>query len=891
MHRKLVLWTALCAAVLSPLMAGTPASITAVNPYQTVAAGGSVSLSARVLDNLSQPVIYVPVTFTAPIGGSFVNPTVFTDAAGVATAIYTAPASTGTFYAYATVSGYALSASFYITVGGGGGTGTAASIVAVNSTQSVLPLGSVTLYARVMDASSQPLAYQWVTFTAPMGGSLSSSSVYTDTSGLATTVYTAPATTGIVYVYATTGSLTTTFYITVSTTGTTTPTGVGMQVYSGNGQVVSQLGAYAAPRPLVVAVRDSSGAPIPYAPVFWQVTTGMATLGSSYSYTDALGLASVTVTGSGSTPGLTYQQAVISASSGYGTVTFWLTSLGMNVTGYAQLLTPSSGTRLSGKAGQTVPAAIRAIVYAYTTTGMVPVPYAGLDVIADTTSGPTARCSTGGTVLSDASGIAQCDLVMGKKIGDGALAVNVASLLYQTFDFTVTAGDPASVAIIQGDGQTGRPGETLPQALVAEFRDAGGTPIQGLPVLWEFGTEGTGARLNSASSATDSAGRVSATVTLGATWTGTLVVRVKATSNTAIVGAFTLKAALPVAGMVKISGDNQTGATGQAFGAALVVEVRDAQAAAVANVTVTFAVTGGSATLSSATAVTDSLGRASVTVQAGATAGTITVSATADSQSVVFNLTARLPGPVLTAASFLNGASYKPGLVPGGVTAIVGAGLAPGINGCMGPGTVLGPLPTTVATVQVMFGGTLAPIYAVCNVSGQEQVIVQAPWEMATGYGVMVKVTVGGGSTVVDRVPVLAAMPGIFETTGADGKRYAVAVGADGNLISAARRARRGDLLYFYATGLGTVLPLGVTNQPGFPGQKVWLPVVVGVGGKGVRVISAELAANMIGVYEIVIEIPADSAWGDDVALDLAIVTAEGQTPVFAATSKISIGP
>jgi uncharacterized protein (TIGR03437 family) len=888
MHRKLVLWTALCAAVLSPLMAAVPASITAVNPNQTAAAGGSVTLYARVLDASSLPVAYQPVTFTAAIGGSFVNPTVFTDASGLAAAIYTAPASTGTYYAYATVVGYGMSAGFSITVGAGG-TGTAASILAVNPTQTVAPGASATLYARVLDAGSVPLAYQWVTFTAPMGGSFTSPSVYTDASGLATAIYSAPSTTGTYYVYATVGALTATFYITVSTTGTTPGTAVGMQVYSGNGQVVTQTNLTAM-RPLTVVIRDSSGTPVPYAPVFWQVTTGTATLASSYSYTDTLGLASVSVTGSGAVLGLTYQQAVISASSGYGTVSFWLTSLATNVTGYAQILTPSSGTRITGKAGQTVPAAIRAIAYAYTTTGMVPISYAGLDVTADTSSGPTARCSTGGTVLTDASGTAQCDLVMGKTTGDGTLAVNVASLFYQTIDFTVTAGDPASITVIQGDGQTGRPGETLPQALVAEIRDAGGTVLQGLPVLWEFGTEGTGARLNGASSATDSAGRVSATLTLGPR-PGTVVVRVKPSSNTAIVATFTLKAALPVAGLVKISGDSQTGVTGQAFGAALVVEVRDSSALPLANVTVTFAVTTGSATLSSATAVSDSQGRASVTVQAGSTAGSITVSATADSQSVVFSLTARLPGPALTAASFLNGASYKPGLVPGGVTAIVAAGLATGINGCMGPGTVLGPLPTKVADVQVMFGGTLAPIYAVCNVSGQEQVIVQAPWEMAPGYGVMVKVTVGVGSTVVERVPVLAAMPGIFETTGADGKRYAVALGADGILISAARRARRGDLLYFYGTGLGTVLPLGVTNQPGFPGQKVWFPVVVGVGGKGVRVVSAELAANMIGVYEIAIEIPADSAWGDDVALDLAIQTVEGQTPVFAATSKISIGP
>jgi hypothetical protein len=85
------------------------------------------------------------------------------------------------------------------------------------------------------------------------------------------------------------------------------------------------------------------------------------------------------------------------------------------------------------------------------------------------------------------------------------------------------------------------------------------------------------------------------------------------------------------------------------------------------------------------------------------------------------------------------------------------------------------------------------------------------------------------------------------------------------------------------------VLPLSATNLPGFPGQQVWLPVIVGIGARGVRVVSAEYAVNMIGVYEVTVEIPADMIGGPEVPFTMAVVVAEGQPAVYSADSKISI--
>jgi len=111
----------------------------------------------------------------------------------------------------------------------------------------------------------------------------------------------------------------------------------------------------------------------------------------------------------------------------------------------------------------------------------------------------------------------------------------------------------------------------------------------------------------------------------------------------------------------------------------------------------------------------------------------------------------------------------------------------------------------------------------------------------------------------------------------------------DGTFVTPQNPARRGEQIRIYVTGLGPVLPLASTNQPGVPGQAVYYPVSVGVNNAGVRVVSAEYAVNLLGVYVMAIEIPTDAPMGADVSLVLGVETVPGQTPVYAADSKIAI--
>jgi len=106
-----------------------------------------------------------------------------------------------------------------------------------------------------------------------------------------------------------------------------------------------------------------------------------------------------------------------------------------------------------------------------------------------------------------------------------------------------------------------------------------------------------------------------------------------------------------------VSGSPQQAQVGQTLPAPLVVEVRDDNGNPMSGVTVTFAVTSGTATVSAATAQTDGSGRASTTVTLGNDGGPIVVTASVrGGASATFVITATRE----TFSAVLNGANERP---------------------------------------------------------------------------------------------------------------------------------------------------------------------------------------------------------------------------------------
>src|SRR5262249_44601761 len=189
---------------------------------------------------------------------------------------------------------------------------------------------------------------------------------------------------------------------------------------------------------------------------------------------------------------------------------------------------------------------------------------------------------------------------------------------------------------------------------------------------------------------------------------------------------FTLQVNQVLTGLTKGTGDSQTAVTNSAFAQPLVVTATSSQGPA-SGVQVKFTASGGIILPNNGVATTDSQGRASITAQAGPTPGTFTVTASVSQFTAAFTLTVRLPGPQITSSSFVNAAGGQAGSVsPTAIVAIYGAGIATGIQGCVAGNQLVGAQPLQVSLVNVQFlSGAVspyAPVFVVCNVSGQEWV-------------------------------------------------------------------------------------------------------------------------------------------------------------------------
>jgi uncharacterized protein (TIGR03437 family) len=710
-----------------------------------------------------------------------------------------------------------------------------------------------------------------------------------------------------------------------------------LSIVSGNGQLICYpctYNAYQSFEPLTVKATDASGNPVSGATISWSLASGQVTFNST-TVTAADGTSSnqpmvQTSSGSGS-----YIQATVLASAGSASALFTLsqaltqsggvTLIQVTPPAYAgnplYLSAPISG--VSGtRAANPITVTVNTSVYG-SGSGISGVSVRLVNDSASPTS--TIACVTGagadpGSVLTDSTGTANCTPVFGGPAGSGYYWVLVGGEPQSqsgsgpigfakfgtgggAFQYTVTPAAPGMIQIVGGSGQSGNAGQTLSLPLVAKVADASGNGIPGQNVTFSV-SPSTAATLANISSTSGETGQVSATLTLSSSASGTVLVTVAITGNSAISATFSETVNAPqigVAGLQKNSGDQQSAVVSTAFAQPLVVTVNGSNGQPLSNSPVQFAVTAGSAALSASSVNTNSSGQAQVTVTAGATAGSVTVTATAGSYTQTFTLTVTPAGPTVTSSSFYNAAGFQQGsLSPCGLAAIIASGIAPGIQGIAGS-QIVGPLPTKIAlgtagtVVSASFGGTLAPIYSASNINGQQQLTVQVPCEVTPGASVPVVVSVGAATANVS-VAVLPASPGIFTSPGSDGVVRAVAVRPDGSFVSTTNPARKGETLVLYTTGMGATLPalgtdavtpLGVSAQA--QGR-----VIVGYGnasggGGGVTAISATALPGTVGVFQVVFQVPSDAASGNNVNVSMGVIPVGSSTVYYSNTTKLPI--
>ena len=374
------------------------------------------------------------------------------------------------------------------------------------------------LVVKVQDGSSVPFEGVPVTFTVTAGGgTLSATSVTTDSNGKAETTLTL-------------GPNPVTNTVEVTVTGieekqTFSAEGIRipktLEISSGVDQ--EGLPGEALEKPFVVEVRDEFDKPLPGAQVTFTVTSGGGTLSETSVTTNSIGRAETILT-LGPNPGT--NTVTVSVAGSQETRTF-------NAEG---IRIPKTLEIISGKDQEGLPGDALEKAFVVEVRDQTDKPLPGVEVTFTVTAG-------GGKVqpeiaTTDESGRAESTLTLGPNPGTNTVEATVTGI-EEKRTFTAEGNRiPKTLEIISGVDQEGLPGEALGKPFVVEVQDQTDNPLPGVEVTFSV-TAGDGT-LSATHATTDENGRAESTLTLGST-PGTNTVRVSVEGNTQAVATLTIE--------------------------------------------------------------------------------------------------------------------------------------------------------------------------------------------------------------------------------------------------------------------------------------------------------------------------------------------------------------
>jgi len=266
---------------------------------------------------------------------------------------------------------------------------------------------------------------------------------------------------------------------------------------------------------------------------------------------------------------------------------------------------------------------------------------------------------------------------------------------------------------------------------------------------------------------------------------------------------------------------------------------------------------------------TVTLSISSASLPAGAYTGTITFTALASANATnspqTVTVTLAVGAPVINDGGVVNGASFSRDAVvsPGSLASMFGVNLA--------KETVVAtslPLPTSLGSVQVLVGGTAAPLFFVSAGQINFQVPVETP-----GTTVAMAVTSGGVRGPDSPVSIAPEVPGVFTAT-PGGTGQGAVLNQDFSANSAQNAAEVGSVIQIFATGLGATNPASQTGGPGATSEPfnrtVKTPVVL-INGAPAEVLFSALAPGFVSLYQVNARVPAGLAPGSAVTLQIQI--------------------
>jgi hypothetical protein len=249
---------------------------------------------------------------------------------------------------------------------------------------------------------------------------------------------------------------------------------------------------------------------------------------------------------------------------------------------------------------------------------------------------PTATLSSG-TAITDVNGVA--GVTATANFLSGSYTVTATALFVSAqFSLTNLTGTASVITASPTLPQSTLLGTAFTTPLQVTVKDAGGRTLSGVTVTFAVPASGASAVLSSLTAVTNASGIASVTATannIPGSYT------VTASVGTASAAFSLTNSSGPAASITATGGTVQSALLNTAFPSALQATVRDSSGLPVIGATVTFIVpsVGASAILSSATALTNAFGVASVTATANNIAGSYNVTASVGVLSTSFLLT------------------------------------------------------------------------------------------------------------------------------------------------------------------------------------------------------------------------------------------------------------
>jgi uncharacterized protein (TIGR03437 family) len=235
-------------------------------------------------------------------------------------------------------------------------------------------------------------------------------------------------------------------------------------------------------------------------------------------------------------------------------------------------------------------------------------------------------------------------------------------------------------------------------------------------------------------------------------------------------------------------------------------------------------------------------------------------------------LSPQLRGQIPQILQIVNAASAAPQLAGGSVATLYGSNLA-GATATAGQT----PLPVSLAGTSLTVNGQPAPLLYV----SPGQINFQMPWEVMGNERVTIAVQSSGLSSNGTSLDLTPFAPGAFTVNGGGAGQAAVLIAGPNSPVAApaesfpgSRPALPGEFLEIFCTGLGPIRGEGPATGEAAPvgvnARTAAQPHVM-IGGVPAILNFSGLAPGLVGIYQLNVQVPANTPIGDAVELSIDV--------------------